>query len=54
VERPDGSRRRVMVTATMAFIPDVDVVISYGRVKSSPSIESLGLELCFENNKVFI
>jgi hypothetical protein len=26
-----------MLTVTMAFIPDVDVVISYGRMKSPPS-----------------
>jgi hypothetical protein len=31
--RPDG-RRRVMVTVTTAFIPNVDIVINYGRVKS--------------------
>jgi hypothetical protein len=33
---PNG-RRRVMATVTTAFIPDVDIVISYGQVKSSVS-----------------
>ncbi len=37
---PDG-RRRVMATVTVAFIPIVDVVISYGRVKSCPSSHRL-------------
>ncbi len=27
-----------MVTATMAFIPDVDIVISYRQVKSCPLV----------------
>jgi hypothetical protein len=36
---PDG-RRRVMVTATTAFIPNIDVVISYRQVKSHPLVMS--------------
>jgi hypothetical protein len=38
--QPDG-RRRVTATSTTAFIPNVDVVISYGRVKSCPSSHRL-------------
>ncbi len=34
--RPDGWRR-VMATATMTFIPNVDVIISYERVTSHQS-----------------
>jgi hypothetical protein len=33
---PKGCRR-VMATVTTAFIPDVDIVISYAQVKSRPS-----------------
>jgi hypothetical protein len=39
--RPDGHWGGFMATATMAFIPNIDVVISYGQVKSHPSSHQL-------------
>jgi hypothetical protein len=34
---PDGCRK-VIMTATTAFIPNIDLVMSYGRVKSPPLV----------------
>jgi hypothetical protein len=41
-----------MVTMTMAFIPDVNIVISYGWVKSCPSSRRLCSKTHFSNRPV--